>query len=101
MLLMWEGKVIGFVLSCVNFDDGLGSALGSASHAGQICCCPGFLVVTSQLYQMNSDLFGWWGTTLDFRWTQWKTGKVISCMLWWVLVSVKITGSFIGLVETG
>ena len=60
MLLMWEGKVIGFVLSCVNFDDGLGNALGSASHAGQICCCPGFLVVTSQLYQVNSDLFGWW-----------------------------------------
>lgn len=42
-------KVMDFVLSCMNFDNGLGSGLGPESHAGQICCCPGFLVIISQL----------------------------------------------------
>ncbi|KAB1268661.1 Geranylgeranyl transferase type-2 subunit beta [Camelus dromedarius] len=33
---------------------------GSESHAGQIYCCTGFLAITSQLHQVNSDLLGWW-----------------------------------------
>lgn len=103
MLLMWEEKVIGFVLSCVNFDDRLGSALGSASHAGQIYRCPGFLVVTVQLYQVNSHLLGWWfyERQLTSGGLNGRLEKLSAvCYSWWVLVSVKIAGSSIGLAET-
>ena len=53
-------KAIEFVLSCMNFDGGFGCRPGSESHAGQICCCTGFLAITSQLHRVNSDLLGWW-----------------------------------------
>ncbi|OBS77987.1 hypothetical protein A6R68_19622 [Neotoma lepida] len=53
-------KAIEFVLSCMNFDGGFGCRPGSESHAGQIYCCTGFLAITSQLHQVNSDLLGWW-----------------------------------------
>lgn len=51
------GKVTQLVLSCMNFNDRLGCGLGSESHAGKLCCCTGFLVISSQLYQVDSDLF--------------------------------------------
>ncbi|KAG3257821.1 RABGGTB-containing, partial [Ictidomys tridecemlineatus] len=75
-------KAIEFVLSCMNFDGGLGCKPGSESHAEQIYCCTGLLAITSHLHQISSDLLGGLNGRLE------KLPDV--CYLWWVLASLKI-----------
>ncbi|KAB0365255.1 hypothetical protein FD754_009411 [Muntiacus muntjak] len=58
-------KAIEFVLSCMNFDGGFG-----------------FLSITSQLHQVNSDLLRWWFCE------QQLPSEV--CYSWWVLTFLKI-----------
>lgn len=56
-----------------------------------------------QLYQVNSDLLGWWfyERQLTSGGLNGRLEKLSAvCYSWWVLVSVKIAGSAIGLAET-
>uniref|UniRef100_A0ABZ3NN91 Geranylgeranyl transferase type-2 subunit beta n=1 Tax=Rattus norvegicus TaxID=10116 RepID=A0ABZ3NN91_RAT len=88
-------KAIEFVLSCMNFDGGFGCRPGSESHAGQIYCCTGFLAITSQLHQVNSDLLGWWlcERQLPSGGLNGRPEKLPDvCYSWWVLASLKIIG---------
>uniref|UniRef100_A0A8C5ZPW0 Geranylgeranyl transferase type-2 subunit beta n=1 Tax=Marmota marmota marmota TaxID=9994 RepID=A0A8C5ZPW0_MARMA len=76
-------KAIEFVLSCMNFDGGLGCQPDSESHAGQIYCCTGFLAITSHLHQVSSVLLGRWlcEPTVTFTRTQWKAGEKLQAFI--------------------
>lgn len=79
----------------MNFDGGFGCRPGSESHAGQIYCCTGFLAITSQLHQVNSDLLGWWlcERQLPSGGLNGRPEKLPDvCYSWWVLASLKIIG---------
>ncbi|XP_044094420.1 geranylgeranyl transferase type-2 subunit beta isoform X2 [Neovison vison] len=66
-----------------------------ATLALLIYCCTGFLAITSQLHQVNSDLLGWWlcERQLPSGGLNGRPEKLPDvCYSWWVLASLKIIG---------
>ena len=60
-----------------------------------IPCWAGFLAITSQLHQVNSDLLGWWlcERQLPSGGLNGRPEKLPDvCYSWWVLASLKIIG---------
>ncbi|XP_059545146.1 geranylgeranyl transferase type-2 subunit beta isoform X2 [Myotis daubentonii] len=66
-----------------------------ATLALLIYCCTGFLAITNQLHQVNSDLLGWWlcERQLPSGGLNGRPEKLPDvCYSWWVLASLKIIG---------
>ena len=44
----------------MNFDGGFGSIPTAESHAGQVFCCVGALLIAGAIDRVDRDLLGWW-----------------------------------------
>eukprot|EP00127_Corallochytrium_limacisporum_P005712 Clim_evm91s210 gene=Clim_evmTU91s210 len=84
-------KAKEFVLNCINFDGGFGTAPGSESHAGQIYCCLGSLWLLDALEHAQTDRLSWWLSErqLDAGGLNGRPQKLPDvCYSWWVLASL-------------
>ncbi|XP_077761205.1 geranylgeranyl transferase type-2 subunit beta isoform X4 [Canis aureus] len=94
-------EILTFIKSCQHECGGISASIGHDPHllytlsAVQIYCCTGFLAITSQLHQVNSDLLGWWlcERQLPSGGLNGRPEKLPDvCYSWWVLASLKIIG---------
>ncbi|XP_032726021.1 geranylgeranyl transferase type-2 subunit beta isoform X4 [Lontra canadensis] len=88
-------KVVEYVQSLQKEDGSFAGDIWVATLALLIYCCTGFLAITSQLHQVNSDLLGWWlcERQLPSGGLNGRPEKLPDvCYSWWVLASLKIIG---------
>ena len=82
---------VDFVLSCQNFDGGVGSIPGAEIHAGQVLCCMGALALAEAQGKIDAELIGWWLCERQLH-CGGLNGRPVKlkdvCYSWWVLASL-------------